>query len=282
MKIVFCCMDISIALRKEKPASPTESTTYEQRKDYEKWDRCNRMCLMIIKRDISGVFRGSILEVSVIEETNGKRLARKVEEIQNVITMIWAQLLKSGLISVNLVDEDNIEELKVFIQQMRDQAKGKEIASHVQIPTPNTNSQETNLSPKVVVTHEEAEEFLRIIKKSDYKVVDQLNQTPSKISMLSLLLSSEAHRNSLMRILIASHITKDITVKQFDDVIACVTTGNFLGLNDDELPPEGKIHNKALHISLKCVDTLLSRVLVDIGSSLNVIPKTTLVKLPLE
>lgn len=28
---------------------------------------------------------------------------------------------------------------------------------------------------------DEVEEFLRIIRKSDYKVVDQLNQTPSKI-----------------------------------------------------------------------------------------------------
>lgn len=85
-----------------------------------------------------------------------------------------------------------------------------------------------------------------------------------------------------MRILSVAHITKNITVEQFDDVIACVTTGNFLGFNVDELPPEGKGHNKALHISLKYVDTLLSRVLMDTGSSFNVIPKTTLVKLPLD
>jgi uncharacterized protein (DUF1499 family) len=92
-----------------------------------------------------------------------------------------------------------------------------------------------HLSPKTGVTREEAEEFLRIIKKSDYKVVDQLNQTPSKISMLSLQLNSEAHMNLLLKVLSAAHITKDITIEQFDDVIACVTTGNFLGFNDDEL-----------------------------------------------
>ena len=28
----------------------------------------------------------------------------------------------------------------------------------------------------------DVEEFMKIIKKSDYKIVDQLNQTPSKIS----------------------------------------------------------------------------------------------------
>ncbi|XP_050890447.1 uncharacterized protein LOC127095858 [Lathyrus oleraceus] len=161
-------------------------------------------------------------------------------------------------------------------------AKGKEVATPIQIPVPSREMQEMHLSPKAAVTREEAEEFLRIIKKSDYKVVDQLNQTPSKISMLSLLLNSEAHRNSLLKVLSAAHITKDITTEQFDDVIACVTTGNFLGFNDDELPVEGKNHNKALHISLKCIDTILSRVLVDTGSSLNVMPKTTLIKLPME
>lgn len=160
--------------------------------------------------------------------------------------------------------------------------KGQEVATPVQIPVPNLEMQEMHLSPKVAVTREEVEEFLRIIKKSDYKVVDQLNQTPSKISMLSLLLSSEAYRDSLMKVLSIAHIMKDIMVVQFDDVIACVTNRNFLGFNDDELSVEGKNHNKALHISLRCINTILSRVLVDTGSSLNVMPKTTLVKLPLE
>lgn len=48
--------------------------------------------------------------------------------------------------------------------------KGKEVA--VQIPIPNQEMQDMHLSPKAAVTREEAEEFLRIIKKSDYKVVD--------------------------------------------------------------------------------------------------------------
>lgn len=50
------------------------------------------------------------------------------------------------------------------------------------------------------------EEFLRIIKKSDYRVVDQLYQTPSKIPMLSLLMCSEAHRVALVEFLKVSHV----------------------------------------------------------------------------
>ncbi|KAI5426813.1 hypothetical protein KIW84_032299 [Lathyrus oleraceus] len=53
---------------------------------------------------------------------------------------------------------------------------------------------------------DDAEEFLRIIKKSEYKLVDHLQQTPSKISILSLLLSSEGHREALMKILKKAYV----------------------------------------------------------------------------
>ena len=49
---------------------------------------------------------------------------------------------------------------------------------------------------------------------------------------------------------------------------------------EDELPPEGRGHNKAIHISVKYMNHFISRVLIDNGSSLNVMPKSTLNKLP--
>lgn len=97
----------------------------------------------------------------------------------------------------------------------------------------------------------EAGEFLRIIKKSDCKVVDQLGQTPSKISMISLLLSSEAHREYLLKVMNEAHVTKDITVDQFYWVVANITTSNCLGFSSEKMPPKGHAHNKALHISVK-------------------------------
>lgn len=60
--------------------------------------------------------------------------------------------------------------------------------------------------------YNEVDEFLRIIKKSDYRVVDQLNQTPSKISMLSLLMCSEAHRDALVKFLRTAHVPQEISV----------------------------------------------------------------------
>lgn len=110
-------------------------------------------------------------------------------------------------------------------------------------------------------------------------MMDQLSQTSSNISMLSSLLSSEAHREALLKIQNKAHVTKKIMVDEFDRVVADVTASSCLGFNSDELPPEGHGHNKALHVLTKFKDSILSRVLVDTRSSLNVMPKNTLMKL---
>ncbi|XP_050896008.1 uncharacterized protein LOC127102703 [Lathyrus oleraceus] len=130
-----------------------------------------------------------------------------------------------------------------------------------------------------VVQSEDDVEFLKLIKRSDYKVVDQLHQTPSKISILSLLWNSQAHREALLKVLAQAHVTQSITVDQFDGVVANITACNTLSFSGEELPEDGQNHNRALYISVKCKDDALARVLVDTGSSLNVMPKITLAKL---
>ncbi|XP_050914130.1 uncharacterized protein LOC127128803 [Lathyrus oleraceus] len=108
---------------------------------------------------------------------------------------------------------------------------------------------------KKSITFEESQEFLKLIKKSDFKIVDLLNQTSSKISILSLLLSFEAHRKALLKVLNVAHVMQDITVDQFDDMVANITSSRYLGSNEAELPHEENAHNKALHIR-SCAQTL--------------------------
>ncbi|KAK2428440.1 hypothetical protein QL285_026962 [Trifolium repens] len=167
---------------------------------------------------------------------------------------------------------------RVFAQKpVQDSARGP-------VTTVNENVLSKTLeggAPKETTPQSDSDEFLKIIKRSDYRVVDQLGQTPSKISMLSLLMSSEAHRNALLKLLQKAHVDQDITVAQFDVVCNNITESRCLGFLDAELPAEGHAHNKALHISMKCQDNTIARVLVDTGSSLNVMPKSTLLKLSL-
>ncbi|KAI5411754.1 hypothetical protein KIW84_056718 [Lathyrus oleraceus] len=88
-----------------------------------------------------------------------------------------------------------------------------------------------------------------------------------------------------------SVVSKKVEVPVVDPVV--VSKGKYgessdlKANNDDEvlrlikrkLPGEGRNHNLALHISMNCKRDALSNVLVDIGSSLNVLPKSTLSKL---
>ncbi|XP_050895943.1 uncharacterized protein LOC127102641 [Lathyrus oleraceus] len=96
----------------------------------------------------------------------------------------------------------------------------------------------------------EVDEFLRIIKKSDYRVVDQLNQIPSKISMLSLLMCSEAHMDALVKFMRTTHVPQEISICQFEGVVNNIATSLSLGFSDEELLAEGRNNNKALHISI--------------------------------
>lgn len=46
---------------------------------------------------------------------------------------------------------------------------------------------------KKMVSEDETVEFIKKLKRNEYPVVDQLKKLPTQISILSLLLSSEAH-----------------------------------------------------------------------------------------
>lgn len=145
----------------------------------------------------------------------------------------------------------------------------------VVVPVTREAEKQTNSSG----LDKETDKLLRIIKLSDYKVVDQLLQTPSKISILSVLLNSSVHREALLKVLDQAFVEQDITADQFHNVVGSITSCNGLGFCDEELPEEGKNHNFSLHISTSCQGDSLSNILIDTGSSLNVMPKSTLVKL---
>ncbi|GAV64523.1 hypothetical protein CFOL_v3_08041 [Cephalotus follicularis] len=57
---------------------------------------------------------------------------------------------------------------------------------------------------------------------------------------------------------------------------------NSITFTDEEIPSEGIGHVKALYISAMCKDHHIARVLIDNDSSLNVMPKSTLEKLPVD
>ncbi|CAL1355514.1 unnamed protein product [Linum trigynum] len=132
------------------------------------------------------------------------------------------------------------------------------------------------------VSDEDACEFLKLIKQSEFKVVEQLNRMPARISLLSLILTSEPHRKALMKVLNQAHVCHNVSIDKWDGIVGAVLTNVKISFNEDEIPAEGTGHTKALHISLKCKGHMIARALIDNGSALNVMPKSTLNQLPID
>ncbi|XP_017622058.1 uncharacterized protein LOC108466224 [Gossypium arboreum] len=141
---------------------------------------------------------------------------------------------------------------------------------------------ETEVPINEPVREEEANEFLKFLKHSEYSMVKQLRKQLARISVLALLLSSEAHRKALMKVLNETYVTHDISINKLDRLVNNISADNFIYLNDDEIPPGGRGSTKALHITTRCKGYTLSSVLVDNGSTLNVLPLSTLNRLPID
>ncbi|XP_070017119.1 uncharacterized protein [Nicotiana sylvestris] len=135
---------------------------------------------------------------------------------------------------------------------------------------------------KKAVIEEEVEEFLRKIKVQDYSIVEQLRKMPAQISLLSLLIHSNEHHRALMKILNKAHVPEKISVNHLEKIANKIFEVNRVTFSDDELPVEGTKHNKALYLTVKCEDFVVTKVLVDNGSSANICPLSTLNKLKVD
>ncbi|XP_070006530.1 uncharacterized protein [Nicotiana sylvestris] len=135
---------------------------------------------------------------------------------------------------------------------------------------------------KKAITEEEAEEFLRKMKMQDYSIVEQLKKMPAQISILTLLIHSDEHRRALMKILNEAHVLDKISVNHLEKIANKIFEVNRVTFSDEELPVEGTEHNKALYLTVKCEDSVVTWVLVDNGSSANIFPLSTLSKLKVE
>ena len=90
------------------------------------------------------------------------------------------------------------------------------------------------------------------------------------------------HRNALMKVLNETYIADDISVHKLDRLVNSISADNFIFFNDDEIPPGGMRSTKAQHITTRCKGYTLPGVLIDNRSALNVLPLSTLTRLPVD
>ncbi|XP_070026223.1 uncharacterized protein [Nicotiana sylvestris] len=90
---------------------------------------------------------------------------------------------------------------------------------------------------------------------------------PAQISLLSLLIHSNEHRRDLMKILNEAHVPDKISVNHLEKIANKIFEVNRVTFSDDELPVE---------------DSVVTKVLVDNGSSAYICPLSTLNKLKVD
>ena len=67
------CMDLDLALRVDEPPEPTDESSAAEKSAYDKWERSNRLSLMLMKSYTSQSIRGSIPQ-------SDKNYMRAIEE----------------------------------------------------------------------------------------------------------------------------------------------------------------------------------------------------------
>ncbi|XP_028117109.1 uncharacterized protein LOC114314822 [Camellia sinensis] len=109
--IVLGCLDIDLALRIPKPNALTAQSTLEETVYFEKWDRSNRLSLMIMKRGIPEVFRGAITEDVTIAGEFLSEIQKRFAKNDKAET----STLLASLISIKYKCKGNVRE---YIMEM--------------------------------------------------------------------------------------------------------------------------------------------------------------------
>ncbi|KAH6785841.1 hypothetical protein C2S51_038296 [Perilla frutescens var. frutescens] len=109
--IILGCMDLDYSLRVDKPASLTDASSADEKWNFEKWDRSNRVSLMIIKRGIPEAFRGTASE----KITTARECLAEIEKRFVKNDKVETSTLLANLISLKYKGKRNIRE---YIMQM--------------------------------------------------------------------------------------------------------------------------------------------------------------------
>ncbi|XP_075077131.1 uncharacterized protein LOC107803507 [Nicotiana tabacum] len=130
--------------------------------------------------------------------------------------------------------------------------------------------------PRRNITDLEAAEFWKTMSSKEYSVEEQLKKTLAQISIMDLQMSSNNHKNTLLKVLSGVSVPSNTTSEALAVTIEKMVEANMITFKRDELPVEGASHNKTLHITVKHRDKVASRVLVDGGSGVNICPLSTM------
>ncbi|VFQ75379.1 unnamed protein product [Cuscuta campestris] len=112
-------LDFDYALREPAPPALTDKSTAEDKIVHERWERCNRMALMLIKNSISIIIRGAIPDSS-----NAKIYLASVEEQFKATSKAHASTLILKMVTTKYDGKSGIREHIMMMNDMARKLKG--------------------------------------------------------------------------------------------------------------------------------------------------------------
>ncbi|XP_073124177.1 uncharacterized protein [Henckelia pumila] len=109
--IVLGVMDLDLAIMVDCPPDLTDKSTSDDKREFEKWERSNRICLLIMKKAIPETFRVTMSS----DITTTKDFLKEIEKrfVKNEKAAV--STLLANLISIRYKGKDNIRE---YIMEM--------------------------------------------------------------------------------------------------------------------------------------------------------------------
>ncbi|KAK3022232.1 hypothetical protein RJ639_047778 [Escallonia herrerae] len=119
ISIILGVMDLDYALRVDAPAALTAESSTEQKAAYEKWERSNRISLMIMKGSITTAIRGAIPE-----SDNAKLYLAHIEEQFQGSSKAHATTLVTKMVTLKYSGSNGVREHILRMNDMASQLKG--------------------------------------------------------------------------------------------------------------------------------------------------------------
>src|SRR3954463_3240498 len=126
--IVLGCMDIDYALRFDRPAALTSESTEVVKSAYEKWERSNRISLMIMQHSIPESIKGGISD-----EQNAKGFLKQIADQFTANEKVETSTILTKLVSMRYKGKGSIREYIMEMSNLVTRLKGLKLEMSVDI-----------------------------------------------------------------------------------------------------------------------------------------------------
>ena len=116
-------MDLDLTLRIYSLAPLTDESSFDEKRDIERWEKSNRMCLMIVKKAILEAFKGIISEMI----KTAKEFLEKIKNRFSKNKKSETSTLLANLISMRYKGNGNIRE---YIMEMEMSHLASKLRAH--------------------------------------------------------------------------------------------------------------------------------------------------------